>query len=128
MQREFDKDKKGNAIIYNNWYNNASEKGVLAYKMLIQTGNPVQPTDYNRVCLKQLNLYLRLGEGWIVELLNYCYECRANIAKSQAIQVDFASEWILNENKYYITVVDRQNRNCFQTCLFFSESYKIMWF
>ncbi len=50
MQREFDKDKKGNAIIYNNWYNNASEKGVLAYKMLIQTGNPVQPTDYNRVC------------------------------------------------------------------------------
>ncbi|XP_033636690.1 protein patched homolog 1-like isoform X1 [Asterias rubens] len=54
MQREFDKDKKGNAIIFNNWYNNASEKGVLAYKMLIQTGNPVQPTDYNRFTLERL--------------------------------------------------------------------------
>nr|WJJ61139.1 Patched [Patiria miniata] len=54
MQREFDRDKKGNAIILNNWYNNASEKGVLAYKMLIQTGIPERPIDFNRFVSERL--------------------------------------------------------------------------
>ncbi|XP_022105455.1 protein patched homolog 1-like isoform X2 [Acanthaster planci] len=54
MQREFDRDKKGNAIIRNNWYNNASEKGVLAYKMLIQTGIPERPIDFNRFLTERL--------------------------------------------------------------------------
>lgn len=50
MQAAFDKDKSDNTIEVNTWHPNATEKGVLAYKMILQTGDPGNPIDLSRVC------------------------------------------------------------------------------
>ncbi|XP_071837181.1 protein patched homolog 1-like isoform X2 [Apostichopus japonicus] len=48
MQAAFDKDKAAYSIRENTWHQNATEKGVLAYKMLLQTGRPEDPIDLAR--------------------------------------------------------------------------------
>lgn len=64
MQSSFDKDKAGYCIQYNKWYPNATDKGVLAYKMLVQTGEAETPLNMHRVrflpwqiwqCLEHMN-------------------------------------------------------------------------
>ena len=51
MQKAFDADKAGYAIQYNLWYSNATDKGVLAYKMMVQSGEAEIPFDLQRVRL-----------------------------------------------------------------------------
>lgn len=56
MQAAFDKDKAAYSIRENTWHQNATEKGVLAYKMLLQTGRPEDPIDLARVSTDLLSI------------------------------------------------------------------------
>lgn len=49
MQAVFDKEKLEYRFRENSWNPNATEKGILAYKMLIQTGRPESQVDIQRV-------------------------------------------------------------------------------
>ena len=49
MQEAFDTDKRRYSIKSDRWYPNATEKGVLAYKMILQTGIAESYVDVNRV-------------------------------------------------------------------------------
>ncbi|XP_072172750.1 protein patched homolog 1-like [Diadema setosum] len=48
MQEAFDADKRAYSIKTDRWYPNATDKGVIAYKMILQTGIPESPADTNR--------------------------------------------------------------------------------
>lgn len=45
LQRAFDRDWAGGCITREQWFANASDEGVLAYKLLVQTGRPDNPID-----------------------------------------------------------------------------------
>lgn len=45
LQRAFDRDRKRGSITQERWYTNASEEGILAYKLLVQTGHVDNPID-----------------------------------------------------------------------------------
>lgn len=49
MQEAFDLEKHRYSIKTDRWYPNATDKGVIAYKMILQTGIPESPADINRV-------------------------------------------------------------------------------
>eukprot|EP00057_Strongylocentrotus_purpuratus_P022786 XP_011677260.1 PREDICTED: protein patched homolog 1 isoform X1 [Strongylocentrotus purpuratus] len=48
MQEAFDLEKHRYSIKTDRWYPNATDKGVIAYKMILQTGIPESPADINR--------------------------------------------------------------------------------
>lgn len=48
LQDAFDSDWETGKITYNN-YKNGSDDAVLAYKLLVQTGNPAKPIDISQV-------------------------------------------------------------------------------
>lgn len=54
LQRAFDQDWSRGAITVERWYPNASVDGVLAYKLLVQTGHVDNPIDKSRVSEVQL--------------------------------------------------------------------------
>ena len=45
LQAAFDRDYKNNCITPERWYKNASDEGILAYKLLVQTGHVDNPID-----------------------------------------------------------------------------------
>jgi patched 1 protein len=45
LQLAFDRDYKANCITPERWYKNASDEGILAYKLLVQTGHVDNPID-----------------------------------------------------------------------------------
>jgi hypothetical protein len=49
LQAAFDADWEAGRITWDN-YRNGTEDGVLAYKLLIQTGSKKDPFNYNQVC------------------------------------------------------------------------------
>lgn len=49
LQQAFDKDWEAGRITLNN-YRNGSDDGVLAYKLLVQTGRRDKPINFNLVC------------------------------------------------------------------------------
>ena len=52
LQTEFDRNWADGLIDSTNWSNNASTKALLAYRLLVQTGNPSSPIDTSLVgCL-----------------------------------------------------------------------------
>lgn len=51
LQAAFDQDWEAGYITREN-YRNGSEDGVLAYKLLIQTGNKKEPFNLNQVSIK----------------------------------------------------------------------------
>ena len=53
LQEAFDRDWKNGCITQENWYPNASDDGILAYKLLVQTGRVDNPVD------KTLVIYLK---------------------------------------------------------------------
>lgn len=50
LQQAFDKDWEAGRITTNS-YRNGSDDGVLAYKLLVQTGRRDKPINFNLVCL-----------------------------------------------------------------------------
>ncbi|RXM35062.1 Protein patched-like 1 [Acipenser ruthenus] len=53
LQDAFDSDWEAGKITYNN-YNNGSDDGVLAYKLLVQTGNRDKPINFNQLTKQRL--------------------------------------------------------------------------
>lgn len=49
LQQAFDKDWEDGRITLNS-YKNGSDDGVLAYKLLVQTGRRDKPINFNQVC------------------------------------------------------------------------------
>lgn len=49
LQQAFDKDWEAGRITLNS-YRNGSDDGVLAYKLLVQTGRRDKPINFNQVC------------------------------------------------------------------------------
>lgn len=49
LQQAFDKDWEAGRITLNS-YRNGSDDGVLAYKLLVQTGRRDKPINFNLVC------------------------------------------------------------------------------
>ncbi|XP_070564286.1 protein patched homolog 1-like isoform X2 [Ptychodera flava] len=49
LQEAFDRDWAAGAITQNGWFNNATDSGVLAYKLIIQTGDADNPIDKTQV-------------------------------------------------------------------------------
>ena len=52
LQKQFDKDVKSNCITRETWHPNATNEGILAYKLLVQTGdidNPVNKDQVNKL-------------------------------------------------------------------------------
>ncbi len=49
LQEAFDKDWKNGCITRENWFPNASDDGILAYKLLVQTGRVDNPVDKSLV-------------------------------------------------------------------------------
>lgn len=49
LQQAFDKDWEAGRITHNS-YRNGSDDGVLAYKLLVQTGRRDKPINFNLVC------------------------------------------------------------------------------
>ncbi|XP_063976925.1 protein patched isoform X1 [Diachasmimorpha longicaudata] len=45
LQSAFDKDYRNGCITQERWYKNASDEGILAYKLLVQTGHADNPVD-----------------------------------------------------------------------------------
>jgi patched 1 len=45
LQNAFDRDWRENRITAERWFNNASDEGILAYKLLVQTGRVDHPID-----------------------------------------------------------------------------------
>ncbi|CAI9560698.1 unnamed protein product, partial [Staurois parvus] len=54
LQDTFDSEWEAGKITYNNNYKNGSDDAVLAYKLLIQTGNPDKPIDLSRLTKQRL--------------------------------------------------------------------------
>lgn len=69
LQKAFDRDWKNGCITQERWYKNASDEGILAYKLLVQTGHVDNPID------KSLVTQVRLvdGEGVINPKAFYNY-------------------------------------------------------
>lgn len=57
LQQAFDKDWETGRITASS-YRNASDDGVLAYKLLVQTGRREKPINFNQVCLRFLAVFL----------------------------------------------------------------------
>ncbi|NWV49487.1 PTC1 protein, partial [Daphoenositta chrysoptera] len=53
LQDAFDSDWEAGKITYNN-YKNGSDDAVLAYKLLVQTGNPAKPIDISQLTKQRL--------------------------------------------------------------------------
>lgn len=69
LQRMFDRDWQDGCIIHERWFGNASDHGVLAYKLLVQTGRVDFPID------KSLLLKARLvDDGGIINPKTF-YNC-----------------------------------------------------
>uniref|UniRef100_A0A1B6DUL2 SSD domain-containing protein n=1 Tax=Clastoptera arizonana TaxID=38151 RepID=A0A1B6DUL2_9HEMI len=49
LQKAFDKDWKNGCIVQERWFSNASDDGILAYKLLVQTGHVDNPIDKSLV-------------------------------------------------------------------------------
>lgn len=49
LQVAFDRDWKNGAITQERWFSNASDEGILAYKLLVQTGHVDNPVDKSLV-------------------------------------------------------------------------------
>lgn len=54
LQKEFDNNLKNGCITSDKWYNNATEKAVLAFKLLAQTGIIEYPVDRIQIMKKKL--------------------------------------------------------------------------
>ncbi|XP_074642065.1 protein patched homolog 1-like [Tubulanus polymorphus] len=54
LQHSFDKDVARGCIVKDRWYSNASDEGVLGYKLMLQTGDLNNPTDKNNVMSNRL--------------------------------------------------------------------------
>lgn len=54
LQEAFDRDWKLGCIRREKWFANASEDGILAYKLLVQTGRVDNPVDKSLVCLSMV--------------------------------------------------------------------------
>lgn len=50
IQEHFDADFKAGTITKDEWYGNASDEGILAYKLLLQTGDTDNPVNAEQVC------------------------------------------------------------------------------
>lgn len=50
LQEAFDKDWQAGRITHSS-YKNGSDDGILAYKLLVQTGRRDKPINFNQVCL-----------------------------------------------------------------------------
>ena len=58
LQKAFDKDWAEGRISYEGWQKNASDDGVMAYKLLMQTGEK-EKINRSIVCFEKINnLYL----------------------------------------------------------------------
>lgn len=49
LQESFEADWKSGVIVREKWYDNASDEGILAYKLLVQTGRLDSPIDNTRL-------------------------------------------------------------------------------
>lgn len=49
LQRSFDKDSQNNLVSVSGWNRNASEETILAYKLLVQTGDVNNPINKDQV-------------------------------------------------------------------------------
>ena len=58
LQKAFDRDWQRGAIVADKWHANATDEGVLAYKLLVQTGHVDHPVD--KSLLTQVNLLLKV--------------------------------------------------------------------
>lgn len=54
LQKAFDRDFKLGSITQETWYGNASNEGILAYKLLVQTGHVDNPIDKSQVSYVKL--------------------------------------------------------------------------
>ncbi|XP_054162571.1 protein patched-like [Oppia nitens] len=54
LQEAFDRDWKNGCITRENWFPNASDEGILAYKLLVQTGRVDNPVDKSLVLTMRL--------------------------------------------------------------------------
>ncbi|KAG8230581.1 hypothetical protein J437_LFUL004494, partial [Ladona fulva] len=54
LQRSFDRDWADGRITRESWFNNASDEGILAYKLLVQTGRVDNPVDRSLVTTGRL--------------------------------------------------------------------------
>ena len=63
LQHSFDSDVAAGSITVDSWKHNASDEGILAYKLLTQTGDVDNPFDRSKVCVSDRE---REREGWCV--------------------------------------------------------------
>lgn len=54
LQKAFDRDWNNGCITQERWYNNASDEGILAYKLLVQTGYVENPVDKSLIMQTRL--------------------------------------------------------------------------
>ncbi|XP_076319648.1 protein patched-like isoform X2 [Tachypleus tridentatus] len=54
LQKAFDKDWKDGCITQERWFSNATDEGILAYKLLVQTGRVDNPVDKSLVTTSRL--------------------------------------------------------------------------
>lgn len=64
LQSTFDADWKAGRITRDS-YQNGTEDGALAYKLLIQTGSKKEPFNYSQVCGQPLKYYLLSKKNWL---------------------------------------------------------------
>lgn len=68
LQLEFDNSRKANCLNSEKWFSNATEKAVLAFKLMAQTGIVEFPVDKSQILKKRL-----VTEGIIDEIAFYNY-------------------------------------------------------
>ncbi|XP_050403061.1 protein patched homolog 1 isoform X2 [Patella vulgata] len=54
LQKSFDDDVTHGCIVKDKWYHNATDDGILAYKLLVQTGNLDRPNDKEMIFKNRL--------------------------------------------------------------------------
>lgn len=55
LQQQFDKDVKTKCITKDTWHPNATNEGILAYKLLVQTGDIDNPVNKDQVMATRIN-------------------------------------------------------------------------
>ena len=58
LQSAFDKDVQTGCITRDDWFPNATDEGILAYKLLIQTGDIDNPFDKDLVGVLMTNCHI----------------------------------------------------------------------
>lgn len=92
LQRAFDEDWEAGRITLNN-YRNGSDDGVLAYKLLVQTGRRDKPINLKQASYASRSHFLALCSVFysLKDLINWIKDC---VQMSKIPRSSVVSEWI----------------------------------